>query len=269
MDLKIKDIVELLQVPEKTIRQWVKDNAIPHYVIHHQVRFNRTEVNEWILDRKPELAGNLLGLSIAGRPTRLTDLLRQGGVHYDLPGRTIREILPAALEVIRVPEGLDKKDSLAALIDREELMTTAMGRGIAIPHPRNPIITQVEDARVAIGFLREPADLGALDGRPVHTLFLLLTDNPRRHLEVLSKISYLCQIPEFLAGALRGISRLLADLTEQMQRVDQVIGSLRSARIGPWEDLRVGNQESLLAVHRQLRIFQKTLELLRIERSAL
>ncbi len=199
MDLKIKDIVELLHVPEKTIRQWVKDKAIPHYVIHHQVRFNRTEINEWILDRKPELARNLLGLSIAGRPTRLTDLLRQGGVHYDLPGRTIKDILPAAIEAIPMPASLPRKDILAALIDREELMSTAVGRGIAVPHPRNPIITEAGDARVAICFLREPADLGALDGRPVHTLFLLLTDNPRRHLEVLSKISYLCQMPEFLA----------------------------------------------------------------------
>jgi PTS system nitrogen regulatory IIA component len=198
VDLKIKDIVELLQVPEKTIRQWVKENRIPHYIIHHQVRFNRTELNEWILDRKPELASRLLGLSIINRATRFTDLLRSGGIYYDLPGRTPKEILPAAIELIRTPEGFPKKDILAALIDREELMTTAIGRGIAIPHPRNPIITKVEDARVSICFLREPADYGALDSRPVHTLFLLLTDNPRRHLEVLSKISYLCQLPEFL-----------------------------------------------------------------------
>jgi nitrogen PTS system EIIA component len=198
VDLKIKDIVELLQVPEKMIRQWIKENRIPHYVIHHQVRFNRTEINEWILNDKPELASQLLGLSILKRPTRFTDLLRAGGIYYDLPGRTPKEILPAAIEMIRIPEGLSKKDILAALIDREELMTTAIGRGIAIPHPRNPIITKVEDARVSICFLREQADFGALDGRPVHTLFLLLTDNPRRHLEVLSKISYLCQLPEFL-----------------------------------------------------------------------
>lgn len=198
MDLRIKDLVELLAVPEKSIRQWVKENQIPHHVISHQVRFNRTEINEWILDAKPELASKLLGLSIAGRPTRLTDLLRLGGIHYDLPGRTVEDVFKNALESFRTPEGLSKADLLATLIDREDLMTTAVGRGIAIPHPRNPIITKVEDARVAIFLLKKPADFGALDGRPVHVLFLVLAENPRRHLEVLSKISYLCQIPEFL-----------------------------------------------------------------------
>jgi nitrogen PTS system EIIA component len=197
--MKIKDLVELLAVPEKTIRQWIKENAIPHHVIRHQVRFHRAEINEWILDARPELAPRLLGLSIAGRPTRLTDLIRLGGIHYALPGRTIPDILRNALAGFRTPEGLSREDLLATLIDREAMMTTAVGRGIAIPHPRTPIITKVEDARVAVFFLKEPADFGALDGRPVHTLFLLLAENPRRHLEVLSKISYLCQLPEFLA----------------------------------------------------------------------
>jgi len=198
VDLKIKDLVDLLQVPEKTVRRWIKDGEIPFHEIHHQYRFNRAEINEWILAHKPELASRLLNLSIAGRPTRFLDLLRQGGIHGGVAGRTIKEILPRAIETIRIPKGHSKKDILAALMDREELMTTAIGRGIAIPHPRNPIITNVEDALVAICFLETPAEMGALDGRPVHTLFLLLTDNPRRHLEVLSKISYLCQIPEFL-----------------------------------------------------------------------
>jgi nitrogen PTS system EIIA component len=198
VDLRIKDLVALLEVPEKTIRQWIKENAIPHHVINHQYRFSRAELNEWILDAKPELASRLLGLSIAGRATRLTGLLRLGGIHDGLPGRAVRDILAQAIAAIRLPEDISKPDLLAALIDREDLMTTAVGHGIAVPHPRNPIITRVEDARVAVFFLTEPADFGALDGRPVHTLFLLLTENPRRHLEVLSKISYLCRLPEFL-----------------------------------------------------------------------
>ena len=108
------------------------------------------------------------------------------------------EILKKALEGFPTPEGLSKADLLATLIDREAMMTTAVGRGIAIPHPRTPIITRIEDARVAIFLMKKPADFSALDGRPVHTLFLVLAENPRRHLEVLSKISYLCQLPEFL-----------------------------------------------------------------------
>ena len=99
---------------------------------------------------------------------------------------------------MKTPPGLAKDEILAAVIDRENMMTTAVGRGIAIPHPRNPLVSTVWDARVSLCFLKNPVDFGALDGKPVHALFLLLSENPRRHLEVLSKISFLCRLPEFL-----------------------------------------------------------------------
>ena len=52
MELKIKDIVDLLQVSEKTVYRWIKDKKIPCYRINHQYRFNRAEINEWILSSK-------------------------------------------------------------------------------------------------------------------------------------------------------------------------------------------------------------------------
>ena len=198
MELKIKDIIDLLQVSEKTVYRWIKEKKIPCYRINHQYRFSRSEINEWILDSRIELASKLLQLSIANRPTNFTRLITNGGIHYDIPGATVQEVLHSAITAAPTPAGISKEDIFAALLNREELMSTAIGRGIAIPHPRNPIITNIEDASVSLCFLQTPLDFRALDGLPVHTLFVLLTANPRRHLEVLSKISYLCQLDDFL-----------------------------------------------------------------------
>ena len=77
-------------------------------------------------------------------------------------------------------------------------MPTAVGKGIAIPHPRNPIITDLKSASVSICCLEKPVEFGSLDNQPVHTLFILLTASPKMHLEVLSKVSYLCQDDAFL-----------------------------------------------------------------------
>jgi excisionase family DNA binding protein len=52
MDLKIKDIADLLKVEEKTINLWIKDKKTPCYKINHQYRFNKTEIKEWILSHK-------------------------------------------------------------------------------------------------------------------------------------------------------------------------------------------------------------------------
>jgi PTS system nitrogen regulatory IIA component len=199
MELKIKDIVDLLQVSEKTVYRWIKEKKIPCYRIQHQYRFNRAEINEWIMSNKIELSSKLLDLTIARRPTNFTDLLRNGGIYHDIPGATIRDVLHNAIEAIHTPPDIDKEDIISALLNREELMSTAVGHGIAIPHPRNPMITNINDASVSICFLKERVDFGALDRKPVHTIFVLLTYSPRRHLEVLSKISYLCQMDDFRA----------------------------------------------------------------------
>lgn len=198
MDLKIKDIVDLLQVNEKTVYRWIKDKKIPCYRINHQYRFNRLEINEWILSNKIELSSHVLNLSAGNRAANFYDLLNAGGVYPGINGNSVKEILQNAINAIPTPERISKDEILSALLSREEMMTTAIGRGIAIPHPRNPIITDITEASVSICYLQNPTDFKALDKQMVHTLFIVLTNNPRRHLEMLSKISFLCQADSFI-----------------------------------------------------------------------
>ncbi len=196
MELKIKDIVELLQVNEKTVYRWIKDKKIPCYRINHQYRFNRAEINEWILSNKIELSSSLINLGLGDH--NLPRLLESGGIVASIVGDNVGEVITNAVELIPTPPGLKKEDIVLALMRREELMPTAVGKGIAIPHPRNPIVTDPKNASVSICYLERPADFHALDGEPVHTLFILFTATPRMHLEVLSKISHLCQNDLFL-----------------------------------------------------------------------
>jgi len=198
MELKIKDIVDLLQVSEKTVYRWIKDKKIPCYRINHQYRFNRAEINEWILSTKIELSSSLINLSNPERRDSLAQLLEKGGIVSNVAGENVREALQNALQRINTPQNVSKEEILSSLLSREEMMPTAIGKGIAIPHPRNPIITDLKNASVSICCLEKPIDFGSLDNEPVHTLFILLTATPKMHLEVLAKISYLCQEESFL-----------------------------------------------------------------------
>jgi nitrogen PTS system EIIA component len=198
MELKIKDIVDLLQVSEKTVYRWIKDKKIPCYRINHQYRFNRTEINEWILSNKIELSSSLINLTNPERRDSLAQLLEKDGIVTQVSGDNVREVLQSAVQKISTPQNISKEEILSALLSREELMPTAVGKGIAIPHPRNPIITDLKSASVSICCLEKPVDFGSLDHQPVHTLFILLTASPKMHLEVLSKVSYLCQDDAFL-----------------------------------------------------------------------
>ena len=125
----------------------------------------------------------------------------------DIEGENVNQILTSAIDKVLTPSGISKKEILSALLSREELMPTAIGKGIAIPHPRSPIVTDPNRASVSICYLSKPVNFNALDGEPVHTLFILLTASPKMHLDVLSKISHLCQ-SEFFLLMMKGRSTL-------------------------------------------------------------
>lgn len=199
MELKIKDIVELLNVSEKTVYRWIKEKKIPCYRINHQYRFNRAEIKEWILSNRIELSSAAFQLSMLEEKHLVSQLIEKGGVISDVAGITVPQVFEDAVQKISLPSDVSKEDILSALLHREELMPTAIGKGIALPHPRNPITTNHRAAQISICYLHTPVDFGALDKEPVHTLFILLTSSPKMHLEVLSKISYLCQDENFYA----------------------------------------------------------------------
>jgi PTS system nitrogen regulatory IIA component len=107
-------------------------------------------------------------------------------------------VLRAALDVFRLPPEADKDLIYDLLVSREKLMTTALGDGLAVPHLRVPIVVNVARPTLGIFFTREPIDMGALDGKPVHTLFLLLSLTPKQHLELLARLAFLFRQAEFV-----------------------------------------------------------------------
>ncbi len=198
MDLKMKDIIDLLEVPEKTIVQWINEKKMPSYKIKNQYYFNKAEVNEWILKNNIAVSEKILDLALTNRPVSLIDLIKKGDVHYGIKGSTVREVIDDVVKTIPIPKSADVDTVRASLLQREEMMTTAVGKGIALPHPRNPIISDIDEESVSICFLKNPIDYGALDGEPVQVLFIIISSNAKRHLEILSKISFLCKQEDFL-----------------------------------------------------------------------
>lgn len=139
-----------------------------------------------------------MDISNSNKAVNLYGLLNTGGVIPDIQGKTVKDVLRNAILTIKTPASLKKEDIIKALLSREEMMTTAVGRGIAVPHSRKPIVTAAFDEQISICYLKNPVDFDALDRKPVKTLFIILTGSPRRHLDALSKISYLCHLDSFV-----------------------------------------------------------------------
>ena len=127
----------------------------------------------------------------------LAELIKRGGIHRDLEGSSLREVLTALTAVIPAIPAVPSDKLLQAVLERESLMSTSIGRGIALPHPRNPLITQESEQFTALVFLKNPVDWHSLDGERVDTLLFIVSASAKQHLRTLSEINYFCREEEF------------------------------------------------------------------------
>jgi PTS system nitrogen regulatory IIA component len=205
MDLKIKDVAELLNVSETTIRRWLVDGKIPVYRINHQYRFNRLEIENWVMSQrlnKPvqhansEISEENQAPSKGGsKQFSLYRAIHKGGVLLDMPGNSKEEIIRTTMKKIAGELNLDADVISELLLDREKLQPTSLNNGIAIPHTRDFLLNAHFDL-VSVVFPKNPIEYGALDNKSVHTLFFLFASDDRRHLHLLAKIAHLSSQPE-------------------------------------------------------------------------
>jgi len=199
MQLSVRDVAGLLEVSEKTVYRWIEDGKLPGYRISGQYRFNRAELLAWATAEKIHISpGIYLDPKADGGvlPT-LEESLVAGGVHYRISGKNPEECLRNTVELLRLPDEVDREFLLQVLISRERLEPTAVGNGVAIPHLRNPIVLHLPKPMVALCFLEHPVDFHAIDGKPVHVLFTLVSPSVKAHLHLQSRISFALLDKEF------------------------------------------------------------------------
>lgn len=192
MQLLVRDAAKLLEVSEKTIYRWVQQGKLPAYRVNDQYRFNKSELLEWATSQKvpvsPEIFAEPEGAD-SSIPS-LTQALQAGGIHYRIAGNDKPSVLAAIVQVMPLPEEVNRDFLLQVLLARESLGSTGVGDGLAIPHVRNPIVLHIPRPMITLCFLETPIDFAAIDGRPVHTLFTLISPTVRAHLSLLSRLAW-------------------------------------------------------------------------------
>ena len=145
MNLSVRDTANLLSVSEKTIYRWIKLQTIPAYRVQDQYRFNRAEILEWATSRRMNVSSDIFAEpEAAGQPIpALLTALEAGGVFYRVSGFDKESALREVVELLRLPDEVDRPFLLRVLLAREAIAPTAIGDGIAIPHVRNPVVLHV------------------------------------------------------------------------------------------------------------------------------
>lgn len=227
MNLLVRDAARILNVSERTIYRWIDQGVLPAYRVKDQYRFNRAELLEWATSRRINVSPEIFSEpeSSANRQVTLLEALRTGGIHYRVEGSDKAAVLRSVVELLRLPEEVDREFLTQVLLARESLGSTGIGDGIAIPHVRNPVVLHVPYPSVTLCFLDHPIEFGALDGQPVSVLFTLISPTVRAHLQVLSRLAFVLRDPDVKPVLKRQGAR-----DEIMSRIQQVESRLAASQ---------------------------------------
>jgi len=228
MKLTVREAAKLLNVSEKSVYRWIKEGVLPAYRINDQYRINRAELLEWATARKLGVSPAIFEEPESGDqpPPTLGDALRAGGIHYRVGGHDKASVLHAVVDLMKLPDDVDREFFYQVLLAREALGSTGIGDGIAIPHVRNPIVLHLARPLVTLCFLERPVDFGALDGQPVHTLFTLISPTVRGHLHLLSRLAFALRDPRFSGAVRTQASR--EEIFEALQAVEASMSTPRA-----------------------------------------
>lgn len=209
MNLTVKDAARLLSVSEKTVYRWIRQDIMPVMRLGSTYRFNRAELLAWATSRRMGLSATAFTEPEAEAmplPT-LADCLEAGGVFYRIEGHTRQDVLADVVAHLRLPEELDRTALVHAFIARENLASTGIGDGIAVPHIHNPGLLPIARPSVTLCFLENPVDFRALDGMPVRVLFTLLSPTLRAQLHLEAHLMHALHQPAFRQAVLAEHSR--------------------------------------------------------------
>ena len=128
---------------------------------------------------------------------KIVDLIQRDMVVPHLTGRTKSQILRELAENLaqRRPQ-LDEKQVARVLIEREDLASTAIGEGVAIPHGKLSSVTEIV---ACLGRVKGGVDFDSMDGQPTFLFFVLVApeNSTGAHLKALARISRLFKDPGF------------------------------------------------------------------------
>jgi PTS system nitrogen regulatory IIA component len=226
MELTVRDLTKLLGAPETTVTRWIRQRGLPARQVAGQYRVHRTELLEWATANGIKVSLELFD-SLEQRDEEpsasLSETLEAGGVYYDLQDTNKEQALRALVQVLPLPDDADRELLLRLFLAREASASTAIGDGIAIPHVRNPIVLHVMQPTLTLAFLSQPVDFGALDGKPVHVLFSIISSTNRSHLQLLSRLSFALHDRTLRATVARHAPR--DDVLREFRRVEAALAA--------------------------------------------
>ncbi len=234
-NMSLEEFARHVGMDAREVRKLADRGHLPGQKIGGEWRFNRARVTEWLQQEMHTLEEQrLIQVERAmgsedpadAQALIVTDLIGVEGIDLHLPAKTKNSVLR---ELVRLVErtGLlwDEKGLFDAVEQREQMCSTALPNGVAIPHPRQPL--PYATAEPVICMARVPAGIvfGSPDHRLTDLFFLLCNHDDRYHLRVLARLVRM--LDEETLEALRAVEDPAEALKTLLGSERQVVARVR------------------------------------------
>ena len=200
--LNLDGVASYLHLTPAEIEQRVKNREIPFEKRGDRIVFRQSEIDAWASQRILGLPGQQLAVyhqkstrharKILPHETILPEMLRSGAIASAMTSKTRASVLRDLVALAEKTGNLcDPKALLASLEAREELCSTAVPGGFALPHPRSHEPYLFVTSFMVVGRPVQEIHFGAPDGRPTQLFFLICCQDDRLHLHTLARLCLL------------------------------------------------------------------------------
>ena len=199
--MTLSEVASYLKIAEKTVSRMITRGEIPCTKVASQWRFMKSMIDDWLISRMNVVPQNDLA-KILENPEGLipfTRLTSEDLILDNVKPGTKKDILAQLIQPLVQQEIIeDADDFLRKLLTREKMVTTGIGRGVAIPHLRHPKENPGGGPRMVVGICKAGTDYESMDGRMTHLFFLLVSDSEVVHLRVMAKLNQILREGDFV-----------------------------------------------------------------------
>ncbi len=165
--LTIEEVAKYLRVSDRTVYDWAQKGEIPAGKIGTVWRFKKSEIENWVNQKLSSTSS----MNQQNQEVQVKNLISPDRIVF-VNHSTKRDALVQLAEVLATaPQVKNASELTQEILKREELMSTAIGRGIAIPHVR---LSSVTDLVIAVGICKKPIeDFQTIDDQKINLLFMI------------------------------------------------------------------------------------------------
>ena len=197
--LNLEDVADYLHLPVADVEQRVKDREIPFKKRGDRLVFRKNDIDAWASQRILGFSGKGLASyhekstrhahKLLAQETILPEMLALGAIASAMTSKTRASVLRNLVALAeKTGHVSDAKSLLASLDAREELCSTAIPGGFALPHPRSHEPYLFDTSFLVVGRPVQEIHFGSPDGEPTHLFFLICCQDDRLHLHTLARL---------------------------------------------------------------------------------